>query len=245
VNARRGAPSTERRLAVIPGVTLGLAAGLIGLAGYAQTRPSPAAPAGAVLYASVGAELTQYDVDVERATLTPRRSVSLPANVQEAALAPSRRHLYVGWSNTGASYGAPGGAPGESRRHGVTAFRRDGTSGALTSDGTLVRLRARPIHLTTDVDGTHLLVAYNNPSGVTVHRLRPDGTLGAEVEQPYPLDGGIYGHHVRVQPSNRAVVLVTRGNAPTASALEDPGALKVFAYSMRCSRSIGPPASPG
>ena len=237
------APSTVRRLVVFPGVTLGLAAGLIGLAGYAQTRSSPAAPARAVLYASVGAELTQYDVDVERATLTLRRTVSLPANVQEAALAPSRRHLYVGWSNSGASYGTPGGAPGESPRHGVTAFRRDGTSGALTSDGTPVRLRARPIHLTTDVDGAHLLVAYNNPSGVTVHRLHPDGTLGAEVEQPYPLDAGIYGHHVRVQPSNRAVVLVTRGNAPTASAPEDPGALKVFAYSngvLRSRASIAP-----
>jgi len=74
-------------------------------------------------------------------------------------------------------------------------------------------------------------VAYNNPSGVTVHRLQPDGTMGAEVEQPQPLDRGIYGHHVRVLPSNRAVVLVTRGNAPTANTPEDPGALKVFAYS--------------
>ena len=205
-------------------------------------RPSPAAPARAVLYASVGAELTQYDVDVERATLAPRRTVSLPANVQEAALHPSRRHLEVGWSNNGASYGAQGGASGEGPRHGVTAFRRDATSGALTPDGAPVRLRARPIHLTVDVDGAHLIVAYNNPSGVTVHRIQPDGTLGAEVEQP-PLDGGIYGHHVRVLPSNQAVVLVTRGNAPTANAPEDPGALKVFGYSkgvLRNRASIAP-----
>jgi 6-phosphogluconolactonase (cycloisomerase 2 family) len=34
-----------------------------------------------------------------------------------------------------------------------------------------------------------------------------------------------------VLPSNRAVVLVTRGNAPTPTTPEDPGALKVFAYS--------------
>jgi 6-phosphogluconolactonase len=33
-----------------------------------------------------------------------------------------------------------------------------------------------------------------------------------------------------VLPSNRAVVLVTRGNEPTASAREDAGALKVFRY---------------
>lgn len=224
------APSTVRRLIVFPAITVGLAAGLIGLAGDAQTRPSSAATARAVLYASVGAELTQYDVSVESATLTRRGTVTLPANVQEAALHPSRRHLYVGWSNTGGSYGALGGAPGETPRHGVTTFRWDATSGALTPAGMPVPLRARPIHLTTDVDGTHLLVAYNNPSGVTVQRIRPDGTLGAEVEHPYLLDGGVYAHHVRVLPSNRAVVLVTRGNAPTATTPEDPGALKVFAY---------------
>ena len=33
-----------------------------------------------------------------------------------------------------------------------------------------------------------------------------------------------------VLPSNRAVVVVTRGNEPTASSREDPGALKVFRY---------------
>ena len=225
------APSTVRLLVVFAGVTLGLAAGLVGLAGYAQTRPSPATPAGAVLYVGVGAELTQYDVEVERATLTPRRTVSLPANVQEAALHPSHRHLYVAWSTAGASFGALGGAPGATARHGVTAFRRDASSGALTPDGPPIPLRARAIHLTTDVDGAHLLVAYNSPSGVTVHRIERDGTIGAEVTHPSPLDGGIYGHHVRVLPSNRGVVLVTRGNAPTASAPEDPGALKVFAYS--------------
>src|SRR5262249_50227483 len=37
-------------------------------------------------------------------------------------------------------------------------------------------------------------------------------------------------HNVRVDPSDRMVVLVTRGNGPTATKPEDPGALKVFAY---------------
>jgi 6-phosphogluconolactonase len=184
----------------------------------------------AALYAAVGAELTQYDIDVDHATLTKGRAVTLPANVQEVALHPSAPFVYVGWSSTGASYGEQGGAPGAAPRHGVTAFRRDSVSGALTPYGPAAPLRARPIHLTTDRDGRHLLVAYNLPSGLSVHHLQPDGTIGAEVEQRSALDGGIYAHHVRVLPSNRAVVLVTRGNAPTATAPEDPGALKVFAY---------------
>jgi 6-phosphogluconolactonase (cycloisomerase 2 family) len=73
-------------------------------------------------------------------------------------------------------------------------------------------------------------VAYNDPSGVSVHAINADGSVGAEVAQASSIDAGIYAHQVRVLPSNRAVVLVTRGNEPTASSREDPGALKVFHY---------------
>lgn len=210
-----------RRLIAFAGIGLALAVSLIGQGAETQR---------AALYAAVGADLTHYDLDTDGATLTKRVTVTLPANVQEAALHPSHRHLYVAWSTAGASFGALGGAPGATARHGVTAFRRDASSGALTPDGPPIPLRARAIHLTTDVIGAHLVVAYNSPSGVTVHRIEPDGKIGAEVTQPSPLDGGIYGHHVRVLPSNRGVVLVTRGNAPTANTPEDPGALKVFSY---------------
>jgi 6-phosphogluconolactonase len=91
-------------------------------------------------------------------------------------------------------------------------------------------LPSRPIHVTTDVPGTHVLLAYNDPSGVTVHRIQPDGTIGRQVEPATPLDVGIYGHQVRVDPSNEMVILVTRGNGPTATKPEDPGALKIFGY---------------
>jgi 6-phosphogluconolactonase (cycloisomerase 2 family) len=63
-----------------------------------------------------------------------------------------------------------------------------------------------------------------------VHRIAADGTLGAAVPQPAGLDFGVYAHQVRVDPSNRIVILVTRGNGPTATKPEDPGALKVFGY---------------
>jgi len=210
-----------RRLTVVASVALALAASVAGPAAQAEN---------AVLYASVGPELTQYSIDVDHATLTKGRTVRLPANVQEAAWHPSAPYVYVGWSSTGASYGDQGGAAGAAPRHGVTAFRVDVVSGSLAPHGSVAPLRARPIHLTTDRNGRHLLVAYNLPSGVTVHRVQPDGTIGAEVEQSNALDGGIYGHHVRVAPSNRAVVLVTRGNAPAATTPEDPGALKVFSF---------------
>jgi 6-phosphogluconolactonase len=183
-----------------------------------------------VLYAAVGAELTQYDVDLDGATLGKRGSVTLPANVQEAWPHPSKRYLYVAWSNGGPS-NLPAGSPAPSgSQHGLSAFRIDPASGALVLHGQPASLPSRPIHVTTDIPGTHVLVAYNDPSGVTVHRIDPDGTIGSQVKQPPALDVGIYGHQVRVDPSDDMVILMTRGNGPTASKPEDPGALKLFSY---------------
>ena len=54
------------------------------------SRPTATASGRVVLYAAVGAELTQYDVDVDSATLVKRGSITLPANVQEAVAHPSR-----------------------------------------------------------------------------------------------------------------------------------------------------------
>jgi len=187
-------------------------------------------PGRVVLYAAVGAELTQYDLDQEHAALIKRDSITLPANVQEAWLHPSHKYFYVAWSNGGASYPSPGGVPPKGDRHGVSAFRIDTVSGALLPHGNPASLPHRPIFITTDIDGTHMLAASNDPSGLTVHRILPDGTIGAQVQPAEPLDVGIYGHQVRADPSGQAVILVTRGNGPTAAKAEDPGALKVFSY---------------
>jgi 6-phosphogluconolactonase (cycloisomerase 2 family) len=180
------------------------------------------------LYAGVGDELIGYSVDVERGALTRRSPVTLPGFVQEAWVSPSTPFLYVAWSNGGTSYIGSGVAP-LGTRHGVTAFRVD-SSGALHLQGAPASLRSRPIHISGDVPGRHLLVAYNDPSGISVHAINVDGSVGAEVPQANGLDVGIYAHQVRVLSSNRAVILVTRGNQPTATTPEDPGAVKVFRY---------------
>ena len=183
-----------------------------------------------VLYAAVGAELTQYDVDVDGAALVKRGSLTLPANVQEATQHPSKRYLYVAWSNGGPSNLPPGGAAPSGSQHGLSAFRIDPASGALLPHGQPAALPSRPIHVTTDIPGTHVLTAYNDPSGVTVRRIESDGTFGSQVKEPPGLDVGIYGHQVRVDPSNEMVILATRGNGPTPTKPEDPGALKLFSY---------------
>ncbi len=207
------------------------------LPGIGQTQTSLESKSGGkapgsgkvALYAAVGAELTQYDVDVDGAALVKRGSLTLPANVQEAAQHPSKRYLYVAWSNGGPSNLPPDSAAPSGSQHGLTTFRIDPATGALLPYGQPAALPSRPIHVTTDIPGTHVLAAYNDPSGVTVHRIEPDGTIGSQVKQP-PLDVGIYGHQVRVDPSNDMVILMTRGNGPTPTKPEDPGALKVFSY---------------
>jgi 6-phosphogluconolactonase len=190
-----------------------------------HTAWSQSMPNKAVFYASVGPALTLYHLDVEKAALARQSTVQLPANVQYAWPHPSTRFLYVA-----SSTGGPGSASATGTEHYLTALRVDPATGALDMHGPSAPLRARPIHMSLDRTGGYALTAYNNPSGVSVHRINADSTVGEEVKQAASLDGGIYGHQVRVTPANNAAVLVTRGNAAAGGKPEDPGALKVYAF---------------
>jgi len=176
------------------------------------------------LYASVGAELTQYDMDTDAATLTRRGTVSLPANVQYVWPHASRRHLYVATSDSASGMGQSGST------HHVTAFRIDRVSGALSPHGAPIRLPTRPIHMATDIPSEYILVAFSNPAAIRVYRINADATPGAEVAQPGSIDPGIFAHQVRATPDNRQVILVTRGHDAADGKPEQPGALQVFDF---------------
>jgi 6-phosphogluconolactonase len=176
----------------------------------------------AALFANVGPDLTRYDVDVARAELIKRETVSLPAGVQYAWPHVSRRYLYVASSSSASGYGKAG------TEHHVTALSIDPATGALKAHGAPISLPTRPIHISTDIPSRNILVAFNNPSALRVYRINKDFTPGEEVSQPGPIDAGIFAHQVRVTPDNRLAILVTRGNEGTATKAEDPGALKVF-----------------
>jgi 6-phosphogluconolactonase len=177
------------------------------------------------LYASVGPQLTHYDVNVDDATLTRRGTVSLPANVHYAWPHASRNYLYVASSN-GAS--GIGGFVGD--QHHVSALRIDDTTSALAPHGAPIALPTRPIHMTSDIPSHHLLVAFSNPGGLKVYRVNPDASPGAEITQREAIDPGIYAHQIRISPDNRLAILVTRGHDAAAGKPEEPGALKVFRY---------------
>jgi 6-phosphogluconolactonase len=174
------------------------------------------------LFSGAGRDFTRYEVDVAGAVLVKRDTVELLSNVQYAWPHPSRRFLYVSSSN-----GGPGQAGGE---HHLTAFRVDHSSGALRLHGEPITLRSRPIHNSVDRAGEYLLVAYNEPSALSVHRIKADGSIGEEMRQPSNLDCGIYAHQIRATPSNRSVILVARGDDASATAPERPGSLKVFSF---------------
>jgi 6-phosphogluconolactonase len=175
-----------------------------------------------VFYSAVGPDLTLYAMNIDDASLTKQSTVTLPANVQYAWPHPSRQYFYFVSSN-----GGPG-VPGD--RNFANAFRIDASTGGLSPHGEPLTLPQRPIHASVDMAGEYLLTAYPDPSTLTVHRIKPDGTLGEQVRQPNPLDTGKYAHQIRLTPDNRHVILVTRGNNAPEDNPVNPGSIKIFAF---------------
>lgn len=196
------------------------AAGAAGL-GRFGTLAAQRATARADFYANVGPKLLRYRVaDDARSLVEVGDPVVLPEEVQEAY--PSGRFLYVATSDAHTA--------SEPKNHYLHALEVD-SSGALKPVGDAVRLRHRPIYITVDARGEHVLLAFNEPSSVAVHRIDADGSIGAEVLQAATLDTGIYAHQIRVMPSGRAVIVPARGNEGVAGRKEeDRGALKIFGY---------------
>jgi 6-phosphogluconolactonase (cycloisomerase 2 family) len=177
-----------------------------------------------VLYNAIDDKMTQYDVDVEAATLTQRATVTLPSTVQYAWFHPSHRFVYASTSD------APGGSPASAGKVHRLCALRVGADGALTPHGEPQVLTQRPIHNSIDATGGYALTCYSALASLTVHRINSDGTLGSLVAQPAGLDTGNFPHQVRATPGNRSVVLVTRGVSATDSKPEDPGALKIYGF---------------
>ena len=199
---------------------------LAGTAGWVALGPIGTATAqrhsrGAV-YASVDARLHRIRHDGNTLTREPRPLI-LPAQVQEAWQHPSGRYVYVASSDQRTSTSPV-------THHYLNAFHVN-SSGGLRPFGGAVQLAHRPIYITVDHRGEYLISAYSAPSGISVHRLHTDGSIGDEIAQAASVDVGFYAHAVRVMPSNRAVLLITRGNEPVPGIrTEDPGALQVYGF---------------
>jgi 6-phosphogluconolactonase len=202
-----------------------LGAGALGVAAFpAAAQAQNTVP----FYASVGPRLNLYDLDAGTATLTPKSSVTLPANVQYAWPHPSGAFLYVAASN-GQPGSGPTGASGADRNHYAIAYAI-AADGSLTEHGPRRLLTVRPLHISADHGGRFLFIAYNVPSHISVHQLMADGTIGEEVMQTGKPDFGIYAHQIRATPGNKTLTLCSRGNDAAGGKPEDPGHIEVFGF---------------
>jgi len=195
-------------------------AGSLALARLGALGAQPVTTARADIYANIGPRLLRYRIAADGLSLAELgEPTTLPEEIQEAW--QWGRFLYVASSDEHTA--------AKPRNHYLTAFEVD-SSGALERIGD-ARLRHRPIHVTVDAPGEYVLAAFNNPSGVAVHRLNADGSVGNEVAQDATLDTGVYAHQIRMMPSGRAVIVPARGNQGVPGVREeDRGALKIFGY---------------
>lgn len=176
-----------------------------------------------MLYVSIGPVLSWFECDPAAATLTRRGSITLAVDVQYAWPDRQRRVLYVCSSN-----GGPLGRVGNI--HQLAALGIDRLTGALAPLGAAQPLRQRPLHVSLDRTGRFLFTAYNHPSAITVHRVEDDGSVGGEIPQSDALDVGFGAHQVMATPSNRFVIVPTRGAARDLDGRDEPGGVKIFRW---------------
>src|SRR5262249_7633122 len=156
----------------------------------------------------------------ETGTLTKLSSVTLPEQIHETWAHPSGKYLYAGWSD---------GLTAVGKHHGLSALKIDQSSGALQVLNE-IPLPGRMTFVTTDVPGMHVLVASpDEPARAVVYRIEPDGKVGSEVQESATGDGGFCAHQVRVDPSNKMVLIAMNGTH-FADRPAQPGSLKVYGY---------------
>ena len=109
----------------------------------------------AALYSAIDDEVTQYDLDIEAATLTRRTSMRVVSFVQEGWAHPSRSYLYLTTSNRG---------PGlKADLNHVNAYRIDAATGSLAPHGMPKPLPYRAVNVCLDPSGSYALNAHNLP----------------------------------------------------------------------------------
>jgi 6-phosphogluconolactonase len=172
-----------------------------------------------IVYSSLGREMLVFALDLSSGALTQLQSLMMPETIQYAWPNRARTMLYVVTSGSGPM------AKVKVPTHFVQAFSILPT-GALAPFQPPVRLGNRPLHLTLDRAEEHLLLAYNDPPDVTVHRIMPDGAIGDAVEQQ-PLDFGTTVHQVRVTPPGTIAIVPACAHHETGAIA---GSVGIFSY---------------
>lgn len=171
--------------------------------------------------ASLGRQLMRYRLD-GAGTLQPDGAADLESPIHYVWPHPRRPLLYVAMSGR---WHTP-----RDEGHLLRVVGLPEGGGAPRPVGDAVALPSRPIHMTLDREGRHVLLLFNAPAGIQVRAIAADGTLGPEVAQRTLPDVGIFPHQVLVSPDNAWVLVVARGHDPKGGKPEEPGSLRRFAF---------------
>lgn len=176
-------------------------------------------PARTVVYSALGSLLEVFDLDVDTGALTRIQALPFARVIQYAWANAARTRLYILISGAGPM------AKVKVPDHYVQVFDIL-SSGELAPHQPPVRLNNRPLNVSLDRTEEYLLIAYNKPAEVTVHKIAPDGSIGEEIKQP-PMDYGVTAHQVRVTPHGNIAVVPACAHDPTG---ETPGSVTIFTY---------------
>lgn len=169
--------------------------------------------------AGIGPDLHLWTLDPGHRALTHRHVITLPARVQYGWPHGRLPVHYVACAERGPDAGGQYFLCPVSRHKGELALLQ-----------APIRLPHRPIHVTLDQAGAHLVVTYSEPSGVTIHRVLPDGRLDESEPCSPDLDLGAYAHQARFSPGGDWLIVPSRGQAAGPGRAPVSGRLNVLSY---------------
>jgi len=172
------------------------------------------------LYAAVGRQLRQFDLDPEQGALTQRSMFELPEGLQYMWRHATLPILYAACSDGRPKF--------EGTRHMACALRMH-DDGSLTLEGDVVPLPVRPVHITTDSRSRYVFITSAHPSRVDVFAIGADGRLGAAIAQQLP-ELPKTAHQLLLTPDDNMAILPLRGNDAAGQKAEDPGAVVIFRH---------------
>lgn len=187
-----------------------------------------------VIHVSIGASMVTFAFDADRMQLAPLDTVALPSRVRYACLHPQAPVLYAACG--------PGDMPNV-----LCALRRD-AQGALHPLGDPVALPARPMEITADRGGQHLVVSYDTAPGLTVHRLDDEGRILDQLPYAEPFESGHKTHSVAILPQPGHGIVVALGQRGFGSPKYVDGTLGLFRFDrgqVEVVSRLVPPPVPG
>lgn len=186
--------------------------------------PSPSSHTDAkLLFAGVGEKLLGYSINPDSESLTYLSETLAPTHVQFAVKNNAGDILYVVSSNAGSG---TLGAKGDT--HVLNSYRIDIKTGALKQFGAAIALPERPINLGLAHQNHFAVVAFNQSATLSVHPIKPDGSVSPAVAQNQVPEAGIFTHQATFTPGDKTVVALARGNDAVGNVPDQPGSINTF-----------------